>query len=94
MGNVLLTFPSHDVYSFEVKKRNMSLYYRNEQTGAEARLGRTGAGFYVEAWHPGFALPLRKTYEWFQQDLATRDFEVLRAVVGATEGSREPAIAS
>ena len=51
----------------------MSLYYQNEQTGAEARLGRTGAGFYVEAWHPDFLLPLRKTYEWFQQDIAMRD---------------------
>jgi hypothetical protein len=48
----------------------MSLYYLNEQTGAEARLGRTGAGFYVEARHPDFPLPLRKTYEWFQQDIA------------------------
>jgi hypothetical protein len=71
----------------------MSFYYQNEQTGAEARLGRTGAGFYVEAWHPDFQLPLRKTYEWHQQDLATRDFEVLRAVVGATRQQPEPAIA-
>ena len=60
----------------------MSLYYRNEQTGAEARLGRTGAGYYVEASHPDFSLPFRKTYDWFQKDIATRDFEVLRAVVG------------
>ncbi len=60
----------------------MSLYYRNEQTGAEARLGRTGAGYYVEASHPDFTLPFRKTYDWFQKDIATRDFEVLRAVVG------------
>ena len=70
----------------------MSLYYRNEQTGAEARLGRTGAGYYVEAWHPDFTLPLRKTYDWFQKDIATRDFEVLRAVVGvAGVQSGEPA---
>ena len=60
----------------------MSLYYRNEQTGAEARLGRTGAGYYVEASHPDFTLPFRKTYDWFQKDIATRDFEILRAVVG------------
>ncbi len=58
------------------------MYYRNEQTGAEARLGRTGAGYYVEASHPDFTLPFRKTYDWFQKDIATRDFEVLRAVVG------------
>jgi hypothetical protein len=80
--------------SFEVKKRLMSLYYRNEQTGAEARFGRTGAGFYVEVTHPDFSLPLRKTYQWFQQDLATRDFDILRAVVGATREQREPAVAS
>lgn len=71
----------------------MSFYYQNEQTGAEARLGRTGAGFYVEAWHPDFQLPLRKTYEWYQQDIASRDFEVLRAVIGATRQQPEPAIA-
>ncbi|HEU5437871.1 MAG TPA: hypothetical protein VFU88_01175 [Ktedonobacterales bacterium] len=67
----------------------MSFFYRNEQTGAEARMGRTGSGFYVEAFHPDFALPLRKTYEWYQQDLATRDFEILKAVVGATAERRE-----
>ncbi|HLZ21722.1 MAG TPA: hypothetical protein VKQ30_06340 [Ktedonobacterales bacterium] len=72
----------------------MSLYYRNEQTGAEARLGRTGMGFYVEAFHPDFSLPLRKTYEWYQQDLATRDFEILRAVVGATRHQSEAVAAS
>lgn len=71
----------------------MSLYYRNEQTGAEARMGRTGAGYYVEAWHPDFTLPLRKTYEWYQYDLATRDFDILRAVVGATREQPEPAAA-
>ncbi|HST89728.1 MAG TPA: hypothetical protein VLJ14_15245 [Ktedonobacterales bacterium] len=71
----------------------MSLYYRNEQTGAEARMGRTGSGFYVEAWHPDFTLPLRKTYDWYQHDLAARDFEVLRAVVGAS-GERQEAFAS
>ena len=73
----------------------MSLYYRNEQTGAEARMGRTGMGFYIEAYHPDFSLPLRKTYEWYQQDIATRDFEILRAVVGATRSAeREPVAAS
>jgi hypothetical protein len=71
----------------------MSLYYRNEQSGAEVRFGRTGSGFYVEASHPDFALPLRKTYEWFQQDLAMRDFEILKAVVGAATERREHAIA-
>lgn len=68
----------------------MSLYYRNEQTGAEARLGRTGAGYYVEASHPDFSLPFRKTYDWFQKDIATRDFEVLRAVVGVAGLQAEP----
>jgi len=53
-------------------------------------MGRTGSGYYVEAWHPDFSLPLRKTYEWYQQDLATRDFEILKAVVGATAERREP----
>ncbi len=72
----------------------MSQYYRNEQTGAEARIGRTGAGFYVEAWHPDFSLPLRKTYEWYQEDLATRDFEILSAVVGATREKHGSAAAS
>ncbi|WIG57685.1 MAG: hypothetical protein OJF49_000430 [Ktedonobacterales bacterium] len=71
----------------------MSFVYRNEQTGAEARMGRTGSGYYVEACHPDFSLPLRKTYEWYQHDLATRDFEILRAVVGATVEQREAAIA-
>jgi hypothetical protein len=72
----------------------MSLNYRNEQTGAEAHMGRTGIGFYVEASHPDFQLPLRKTYEWYQQDLALRDFELLRAVVGATSDRRETVAAS
>ena len=71
----------------------MSLFYRNEQTGAEARMGRTGSGFFVEACHPDFALPLRKTYEWHQQDLAVRDFEILRAVVSATRHESEEALA-
>ena len=83
MGNVLLTLPLARVGIVRGEVRTMSLYYRNEQTGAEARLGRTGAGFYVEAWHPDFLLPLRKTYEWFQQDIAMRDFELLRTVVSA-----------
>lgn len=92
MGNVLLTLPLARVVSFEAK-RSMLLYSRNEQTGAEARMGRTGSGFYVEASHPAFALPLRKTYEWHQRDIASRDFEVLRAVVGVPAVSAE-AIAS
>ncbi len=70
------------------------LHFANPKTGAEVHLGRTGAGFYVEASHPDFSLPFRKTYEWHQQDLATRDFELLCAVVGATRERREPAIAS
>ena len=72
----------------------MSLYYRNEQTGAEARLGRTGAGYYVEARHPDFSLPLRKTYEWYQKDIANRDYEVLRAVVGVGATKLEPSAVS
>ncbi len=70
------------------------LHFANRQTGAEVHLGRTGAGFYVEARHPDFTLPFRKTYEWHQQDLATRDFELLKAVVGATEEQAETARAS
>lgn len=70
------------------------LHFANTQTGAEVHLGRTGAGFYVEARHPDFALPFRKTYEWHQQDQATRDFELLRAVIGAVQVEREAAIAS
>ena len=70
------------------------LHYANSKTGAEVHLGRTGAGYYVEARHPDFSLPFRKTYEWHQHDLATRDYELLCAVVGATRGQREPAIAS
>ena len=72
----------------------MLLYSRNEQTGAEARMGHTGSGYYVEAWHPSFALPLRKTYEWFQRDIAARDFEVLRAVIGASEQQPEATAAA
>lgn len=62
------------------------LHYANEQTGAEVRMGQSGSGYYVEARHPDFTLPFRKTYDWFQRDMATRDFELLRAVVG---GARE-----
>ncbi len=69
------------------------LHYVNSQTGAEVHLGRTGAGFYVEARHPDFGLPFRKSYEWHQRDLATRDYELLRAVVGGTRKEIEPAIA-
>ncbi|HEY7019496.1 MAG TPA: hypothetical protein VH349_00165 [Ktedonobacterales bacterium] len=68
----------------------MSLSYLNPHTGAEVHLGRTGAGYYVEARHPDFPLPFRKTYEWFQEGLAVRDYDVLRAVVGtATEEAEE-----
>jgi hypothetical protein len=69
------------------------LHYVNQQTGAEVYLGHAGAGYYVEARHPDFPLPFRKTYEWFQHDLATRDFELLRAVVEGPRTAREPAIA-
>lgn len=68
------------------------LHFVNQQTGAEVHLGRTGGGFYVEARHPDFQLPFRKTYEWHQRDLATRDYELLRAVVGPTRDERETAI--
>jgi hypothetical protein len=61
----------------------MTERYKNEQTGAEVHLGRTGSGFYVEATHPEYSLPLRKTYEWYEQDLATRDFDLLRKATGA-----------
>ncbi len=69
----------------------MALHYANPETGAEVHLGRTGRGFYVEARHPDFPLPFRKTYEWHQEDLAHRDFELLRAVVGAARGEQQPA---
>lgn len=68
------------------------IHYVNPNTGAVAHLGRTGGGFYVEARHPDFPLPFRKTYEWFQQDLATRDFELLRAVVGAGRQEQEEVV--
>lgn len=72
----------------------MSLHFVNPRTGAEVHLGRTGAGFYIEARHPDFPLPFRKTYEWFQEDLATRDYEFLTAVVGTTrEEKTEESIA-
>ena len=54
-------------------------------------LGRSGSGFYVEASYHEYALPLRKTYEWFQRDLAVRDFELLRAAVGAVTPTRRSA---
>jgi hypothetical protein len=69
----------------------MSQRYRNEQTGAEVHLGRTGSGFYLEATYPAYPLPLRKTYEWFQQDRALRDFELLCAAVGAVKRRRRSA---
>ena len=65
--------------------------YKNGRTGAEVHLGRSGTGFYVEATHPAYALPLRKTYEWFQEDLATRDYEVLCALCGAMRTKRKSA---
>jgi hypothetical protein len=72
----------------------MSLTYVNPHTGAEAHLGRTGAGFYVEARHPDFPLPFRKTYEWFQEGLAIRDYDVLRAVVGTASDEAEEAVSN
>ncbi|HEY7832765.1 MAG TPA: hypothetical protein VIG30_04265 [Ktedonobacterales bacterium] len=69
----------------------MSQRFKNERTGAEVFLGRSGTGFYVETTHPAFQLPLRKTYEWYQEDLATRDFELLCAVVGAVKPRRRSA---
>lgn len=69
------------------------LQYSNSKTGAEVFLGRTGAGFYVEARHPDFPLPFRKTYEWYQNDMATRDFNLLRAVIGTSQEEPESAIA-
>ena len=72
----------------------MPLVYKNEQTGAVAQMGHLGSGFYVEVRHPDFSLPVRKTYEWHQHDLATRDFELLRVIVGAEREQREAAMAS
>ncbi|MBF6589162.1 MAG: hypothetical protein IVW57_01360 [Ktedonobacterales bacterium] len=69
------------------------LHFENSKTGAEVHLGRTGAGYYVQASHPDFSLPFRKTYEWYQRDLATRDFELLRAVVAGAREEREPVFA-
>jgi hypothetical protein len=69
----------------------MTERYRNEQTGAEVHFGRSGSGFYVEATHPDHPLPLRKVYEWHQQHLATRDFELLCAAVGAVAVMRRSA---
>jgi hypothetical protein len=69
----------------------MSEWYKNEQTGAEVHLGSSGSGYYIEASYPGHPLPLRKTYEWFQQTVAMRDFELLRAAVGAVQDLRRSA---
>jgi hypothetical protein len=69
----------------------MTERYKNEQTGAEIHLGRTGSGYYVEATHPDYPLPLRKTYEWFEQDLAQRDFDLLRKATGAVTEMRQTA---
>ena len=63
-------------------------HYENVRTGAEVVLGKTGAGFYVEARHPDFQLPFRKTYEWHQYALASRDFDLLSAVIGAVREER------
>jgi hypothetical protein len=92
MGNVLFTSPLARTTFVEVREI-MALHFANPETGAEVHLGRTGSGFYVEARHPDFPLPFRKTYEWHQEDLATRDYELLRAVVGAARGEHEPATA-
>ncbi len=69
----------------------MTERYRNEQTGAEVHLGRLGSGYYVEATHPEHPLPLRKTYEWFEQDQAERDFELLCKATGALTEIRNSA---
>lgn len=69
----------------------MSERYKNEQTGAEVHLGQTGSGFYLEATHPDYPLPLRKTYDWFEQDLAIRDFELLRTAIAALTEIRQSA---
>ncbi len=63
--------------------------YSNSKTGAEVFLGKTGGGFYVEARHPDFPLPFRKTYEWHQYDLASRDFDLFRAVIGTSQEERK-----
>jgi hypothetical protein len=46
-----------------------------------------------EARHPDFQLPFRKTYEWHQFALASRDFDLLSAVVGAVRENRTEALA-
>jgi hypothetical protein len=46
----------------------------------------------VEARHPDFPLPFRKTYEWFQEGLAIRDYDVLRAVVGTASEEAEETV--
>lgn len=69
----------------------MSQRFKNERTGAEVFVGQSGTGYYVEATHPDFSLPLRKTYEWYQEDLATRDFDLLCAMVGAVKPRRRSA---
>jgi hypothetical protein len=73
--------PSHEFLI--VEERESMRHYENVRTGAEVVLGKTGAGFYVEARHPDFQLPFRKTYEWHQYALASRDFDLLSAVIGA-----------
>lgn len=80
-GHVLLYFAPRT--KFVVEEREPMRHFENVRTGAEVVLGKTGAGFYVEARHPDFQLPFRKTYEWHQYELAARDFDLLSAVVGA-----------
>jgi hypothetical protein len=95
MGAVLLYIAPRTYWRVvRGKKRVMSLTYLNPHTGAEVHLGRTGAGFYVEARHPDFPLPFRKTYEWFQEGLAIRDYDILRAVVGTASDEAEEAVSN
>jgi hypothetical protein len=91
VGNVLLYFAPR-TKTYRRGKRTMR-HYENVRTGAEVYLGKTGSGFYVEARHPDFELPFRKTYEWHQYTLAARDFDVLSAVVGAGREERTETLA-
>jgi hypothetical protein len=77
--------------SYRRGKKSTMRQFENVRTGAEVILGKTGSGFYVEARHPDFQLPFRKTYEWHQYSLASRDFDLLSAVVGAVRGERAEA---
>ena len=75
----------------EEKRSNASLRECSDRFGGGS--GKTGSGFYVEARHPDFQLPFRKTYEWHQYSLASRDFDLLSAVVGAVREERTEALA-